>query len=416
MKLNQLWHKYNYKISNTTNLIISPVGSGKTTWIFKTAIKEYNINKILYLCDTTNLKDSVVADEEYNHLCKYYDSKDLGNITKNCDFGINIFNDNKLTVMTYSFAGTLLKYNPYAFNNLDCIIVDEAHQLYKYKDKFDSEDNTPYQNVIELLQYQRIHNRTIIMLTATPEKIQNKISRDIGDLTVYDFRNDKNIDKLNDKEIKLYNHKSELEEVLHEFNILNKHRLNKLTIFADKISTCNKLVNMCYKEGLNAVAIWSLNNSNYDMSTQQIRARESVINYGKIPDDIDVLIFNASLETGINIHDNRVVWHISHTTNETSQIQSRGRNRRDLLCHYKKTKEKLNKSNKMMLDDKWLNRPLTKEDKEILVNELNIVNENGRLKKWTSISKDLKEMGYIITNPKITIDGKRKSVHIITKQ
>lgn len=414
MKLNDLWNKYQYEIQEGGfNLIVSPVGSGKTYWIFETAIKKYDINKVLYICDTTNLKESVVGNKNYSHLCKFYDSKEICNIKNAPSFGKGLGADDKLTVMTYSYIGTLLQYNPSAFEHVECIIVDEAHNLFKFKKRFDTKENKPYETTIDLLSKKVRNNKDVILLTATPENIEQELFK-MASVTTYDFRNDKNIDRLKDREVKEYNHKSEVKAILSEFKRLNKLGVNKLTIFADKITTCNELVKMCYELNIEAVAIWSLNNnSEYNMTTQQMKARESVVKYGKIPDNVDVLIFNSSLETGVNIHDNRVVWHISHTTNETSQIQSRGRNRKDLACHYRKTKKKLNKISS--LDNKWLNRPLTKEDKKLLANELNIVNEKGRLKKWSSISKDLKQIGYKIKDSKITINGKRVNIHIITK-
>ena len=38
-----------------SNLILSPVGSGKTNFITKELVPKYK--RILYLCDTTNLKE-----------------------------------------------------------------------------------------------------------------------------------------------------------------------------------------------------------------------------------------------------------------------------------------------------------------------------------------------------------------------
>ena len=80
MKLNELWNMYNYKINNTTNLILAPVSSGKTTWIFKTAIKEKS-NKIPPVKSSINLlstlKKSMGDEENGNNTNETPKQKDL---------------------------------------------------------------------------------------------------------------------------------------------------------------------------------------------------------------------------------------------------------------------------------------------------------------------------------------------------
>ena len=68
------------------------------------------------------------------------------------------------------------------------------------------------------------------------------------------------------------------------------------------------------------------------------------------------------------------------------------------------------------LDGKWLNKPLTKEDKDALCEELNIFDSNGRLAKWTTVKNRLKEQGYTIEEKTMRIEGKRTKVSIINKK
>ena len=53
-----------------------------------------------------------------------------------------------------------------------------------------------------------------------------------------------------------------------------------------------------------------------------------------------------------------------------------------------------------ILDEKWLNKPLYKADKDALCEELGL-RENGRLLKWTSVKPYLINAGYEIQDKKI---------------
>ena len=47
--------------------------------------------------------------------------------------------------------------------------------------------------------------------------------------------------------------------------------------------------------------------------------------------------------------------------------------------------------------------------------KLNIVNSYGRIEKWTTISKRLKQQGYVIEDKHETINSKKCRVSIISK-
>lgn len=75
--------------------------------------------------------------------------------------------------------------------------------------------------------------------------------------------------------------------------------------------------------------------------------------------------------------------------------------------------KRINSTDKIFIDNKWLNRYLFKSDKDKIVNELSLCNKNNRQLKWTSIKRILKEQGYKIEDKAKKINGKTVKVSII---
>lgn len=61
----------------------------------------------------------------------------------------------------------------------------------------------------------------------------------------------------------------------------------------------------------------------------------------------------------------------------------------------------------------YLNRYLTTSDKRDLCEELNIINNRGTYKRWTSVRIDLKELGYKIEDKTMRVDNKQLRVSTI---
>ena len=127
-------------------------------------------------------------------------------------------------------------------------------------------------------------------------------------------------------------------------------------------------------------------------------------------------MINDATETGVNIYDKNMMYCIINTTNEVTQAQVRGRIRHDIIQLTLREDKKLVTKDLYNINDKWLDRPLTKEDKDALCEELNIFDSNGRLAKWTTVKKLLEKNGYTIENKKVTIEGKRVNCNIIKKK
>lgn len=120
------------------------------------------------------------------------------------------------------------------------------------------------------------------------------------------------------------------------------------------------------------------------------------------------------METGVDIKDDRIQICIINTTDEDISTQARGRLRHDIMELYQLKNETI-ELEVIELDSKWLDIPLTKEDKDKLATELNLYNKEGRLLKWNTIKGQLEEQGYTIVDKKIRIEGKQVKVSIISK-
>ena len=120
------------------------------------------------------------------------------------------------------------------------------------------------------------------------------------------------------------------------------------------------------------------------------------------------------MQEGWNLFDNKVNWAILDTLDITEQIQALGRIRKDIDLVIKRTRDEKQVTFKIDLPDYYLNKELTQEDKEVMCDELRILDAKGRLRKWPTIKKYLKDSGYIIKDSILTVHGTRTRVSVIS--
>ena len=79
--------KHNYELKKgQINLIVSPVSSGKTYYIFEELLRDKNLARVIYLCDTSSLKQAVRSDGIYYDRTKYYEATDIRKLGKKLAF------------------------------------------------------------------------------------------------------------------------------------------------------------------------------------------------------------------------------------------------------------------------------------------------------------------------------------------
>ena len=187
----------------------------------------------------------------------------------------------------------------------------------------------------------------------------------------------------------------------------------KALAFTRLIAEQEKIKKIAEEEGFKPLALWSVNNENEEMTDEQLKARDIILRTGLIPEPYNLLIINGAMQEGWNLFDKSVTLAILDTVDLTEQIQALGRIRKDIDLVVKKTKDKELLVKSIIIPEKYLNKELTAEDKEELAIELNILNDKGKLLKWTSIKKLLIDLGYNIEEKIASVDNKRTRVSII---
>lgn len=386
LTINEFWNETKCKLwKGEVNHIIAPVGSGKTYWFFETIVKDYNLSEVLYLCDTSNLRYATTISEKYKNKCYEY----KGSIE-----------NNKIAVMTYSLAGQILENNPKFLNNFKLIMCDEAHNLIKYHIKFDGIEKNSfiYSRVISALEET---SATILMVTATHRSVRKQMDIDWKNgyglfsksCMLFDFDKVDAIKRLKEDFTFTFNNCRNLVQQMRSFNGFEHGE--KAIIYTDKIDTILQLEELIESIGLRTIGIWSINNKVKPMNDERLFVRNSILEFGTIPDNIDVLIINGSYETGINIIDNRVELVIVNSSDKDVQIQARGRIRKNIKGLY--ILDTLNKTKIVInLDDKWINKELTAKDKKQMTSEYQLYDKRNRVISWTTFKKILIESGYKI--------------------
>ena len=379
--------------SNT--LIVAPVGSGKTYYILNDlCTKDKNS---LYLCDTTNLKNSILKEggtREYLSLDKGY-----------------------ITVMTYSKFGREIKLTGDSFiSNFDYIICDEVHNLVDYSNKFGDEN---LERAMEYLIKQYADTK-IVFFTATPQYLNymaNKY-RAFGDnFEVKDYTDKKYngiINRYSEGMIAYLQHftdvRTYLIRYLRGFNTMNY----KCLIFSPYIKTMKSLEKICDELGLKPISIWS-DNSKQIMTYEQEKVRNHLIETGELLEPYNVLIINRATETGVNIYDKDMKIMICNCENEIQQTQARGRIRHDIDLLVLKTKDLQQLD--FSIDDEVIGLWLTKDNVvENVIVKNNMRDKNGKLIGIPTLEKRLGEYGFTIESKRTRIDRKQVTVYKIEKK
>ncbi|MBN1064159.1 DEAD/DEAH box helicase family protein [Clostridium botulinum] len=393
------------------NLIIAPAGSGKTYYIFNTLLN--TSERSVYLCDTSNLKDSVLKDEIFKDKVIAVDGFKHG-------FDLDKYN---CTVMTY--AKWFYEKSKPKYADVKKIVCDEIHNLYKYKDKFDNEEkeSTNYAKVIQDIHERAKSGVQVVGFTATHERIKREMDWLLpkddskiscisnGDWNVINLSNRDDIRRLHSDFTFFFNNYRNLNHYLKAYNGFKYGK--KALIYTNRITECKDMIDICDSVGLKSIALWSKNNKDNPMNKEQLDVRESILTSGTIPQPYQVLIINGAYETGINIKDEDLEIMVCNDIQSDTQIQSRSRIRKDIKAEIFKSKNCIDDI-KISVPEEYLERPLTTKDKRELCKIVNVYGEKKSILKWTSIKQIVINSGYEVKAGTITIRKKNDTaVHTI---
>lgn len=426
------------------NLINAPAGSGKTSFIFAddgiiydttkfiyTHLKasstynySFNLDRVMYICDTTMLKDKILS--KYQDKTKNFNSKSFqeakdGDIYRKLTESIG-----RIKVLTYAQFGNIMSKDYLRnaiYKHFDLIIMDEFHNLFDYAQKFDNKEDKTYTNVINNLSSLAI-NSLLICLTATPYYANRQIEESDGFI-----KSLCNI-VLNEKQIEeLIQYEEEyITKQLYPINevkwlCLNKSKVdemkqlgNKVLIYVSKIKTCNKYKEMLVNAGYKAEALWT----ERKMNEEQIKLKKYLIEYEKYPDYLDILIINKAYDTGWDLKDKTIQTVIIDSANQTVQTQVRNRCRHDIYKLVTKIHAQVENNGEFYdtysmwttvepqkrlytyykkyilsftLEEKYLAVKLSNEIKKVLVDKYATYDGNGTC-NWKTFKDDLKYNDY----------------------
>jgi hypothetical protein len=164
------------------------------------------------------------------------------------------------------------------------------------------------------------------------------------------------------------------------------------------------LINRGYRTG----SFWSLRNETHAMTQEQINIRQHIIDNQMIPSDIDILLINASCQTGVNIKNTDIDFMLIHSTNDSVVTQARGRLRHDLPTLWRYDKNLIESKHDLMVPPNYLNRKLVKSERDELCAIIRYMRLNGSSDyyKWGKLKTKLESFGYSFTETTVGHGGK----------
>lgn len=346
---------------NKLNIITAPTGCGKTYFALHhipNLVDNAHL-RVVYLIDTVNGKEQIL--DHYNAIREYYGWTEVVS-----GKGINVDNENKPVVLTYARFGMILEEYPEFYNEFSYIICDELPSLIRFQG-FEPKPNNHSVALEGLQKAVRCSRATVIALTATPDTLSQYFSKsylvpiDQRELIQYAVKNTVQFHTLAD--------------------VLCQVSTDSVGLcYVSRISQMIDFFQKAQQQGFSPIAIWSVNNTDHPMTEEQLSARESILRDYTIPPQYNLLIINSSSETSIKIK-SHVDYVVVHSTNSDTQIQVRGRVNNDLDTLFLPGKS----APIIKVPDDYLGKKLFHTEKNKLIQELNIRNQNNRPCGWTSI-------------------------------
>ena len=396
------------------NLIISPVGSGKTTLITEKLVENKD-KTYLMLVSTQSLKESLAPEDD--RIRASYQNRMFTSKNK------NVYGDKKykIHVMTYAEFGEKIYVNNKFIieNKFSKIFCDEIHSLPAYI-KYGNGRNIGLAHAQRLL-FNKIEGIQIFYFTATElniEREEYERKGTLNEIKIFDYSNYPNIMRYMPRAVREINNIEQIRQYLKDRKVGFEYYNYKGMAFSKTISSLKKIEELVIKEHYKPLVLWSENNEDYEMTEEQKEARKKLLETNEIPEPYNFLIFNSALQEGWDLKDDSVKIAIINTTNETEYIQALGRLRRDVdLLIYRTKNKKIGTDNiELSIPKNYINIPLTAELKKQLAKEINIVNSEKKPASWMTVKKIIeKEQKYKIKETKKLIKGKQVRFTIISE-
>ena len=405
------------------NILDCGIRTGKTYWAINNLAaftRDNNPNRILFLTDTTALKDNLIA--EYGDSCQEADNMwemQPGRWTTEV---------NKIGVMCYQRLGQRIIRDDIAFlNEIDVICWDECDSIFDFateafvkarKSDFarknvsnaevlsviqDFSTKKEYMPLILLGAWERIIEDGRIMcigLSASSERAyayyKSLVSASYqGKLEVgYRMAND------------IY-----FVNVIEHVNQLSPEENKGYWCFSPFIEPNQRLVAAAQARGFRAIELHSPNNVDKPMTDEQMRVYNMIVATGMVPPEYDFVIVNKALARGITIIDQRFNHVIIDSINQVDRIQA-ARQTFQYQRHLKVFAP--------AIPEEYLNTWITLEKCRELAEYMNVPeldkeNKNtSRIMTWNKLKEYLPTLGYKVEEKRRRLDGKLRQCYYIS--
>ena len=317
------------------NILDCGVRTGKTYWAVNNLTRftrDNKANRILFLVDTTALKDQII--EQYNENCTDADS--LWEPTSNNWFSPY---EDKIGVMCYQRLGMEFMKNQVSWlNQIDVICWDECDSVFDFatqafikarKTDFARKtvSNAEVLSVIQSFSTKKEYMPLIILgewekiiqdgrilcigLSASPERAYTYYKS----LTSASYQGKLEVGYrvLND----IY-----FTNIIQHVNELTPEENRGYWCFSPFIEPNQRLVEAAKARGFRAIELHSPNNTDKPMTEEQMRVYNTIVSTGMVPLEYDFVIVNKALARGITINDQRFDRLIVDSVNSVDRIQA----------------------------------------------------------------------------------------------
>ncbi len=403
--------------SGRINIIEAPVSSGKTFFAL-TALPEWggSPEKVLYLIDTTNgelhIQRNMITQAVDRNTYAFYDynTKHIWGEQRS---------DNMMPVMTYSGFGSELRkaHSGFRLSDFEYIICDEMSNLVRYQDYDGNNANLiiAEQKLREIVSEGKVK---IIALSATPQKIREHFP---------DLYYDVPFDKSDMRRLETFHdlpYSCDTKTILER--IAKEPKPMTGILYTTQVREMKEYISYAQKLGIPANGFWSASvetQSKYPFSEEQKTLRETVLAEETIPEDIRLLVINASSETCIKIQGSKrkVDYIIVNNSDEEVVAQVRGRYHGDLDRFYYHDIAKANEAtlNSFVMPERFLNVRLFKQERDELCAMLPLQQPNkpvGTYYSWPTVCKMLSEHGYEISPSKKDKNRNGQHYYVISRR
>lgn len=406
------------------NIIDCGIRTGKTYWAMNNLrqfTRDGKLGRILFLVDTTALKDQLLAN--YSDNCMEAD--DMWQHQPNTWDGQS---NNKIGVMCYQRLGMkFIKQETDFLKEIDVICWDQCDSIFDFatqafvkarKTDFARRDvsnaevlsviqqmstKKEYMPLILLGEWQHIIQLGEIMcigLSATPERAytyyKSLVSASYQGKLQMGYRVAKDIYFCN---------------IIEHINQLAPVAGHGYWCFSPLIEPNQQLVRAARARGFNAIELHSLQNTDKPMDDQQKRVYNMIVATGLIPPQYDFVIVNRALARGITIVDKRFDHVIIDSVNQVDRIQAARQ-----TFEYQRHLKVLAPEIPAQYLNTWLPVQVCRQLAEYMnVPQLDNKNKNcARIMTWNRLKDYLPVMGYNVDQKRKKINGKLMQCYYIT--